>query len=89
MTCPLCVTRAGLHDFRRLCCRVRYLLALPADAGWRATRRAWLDLWGREYGQEAIEQTEDAVMAAWEERREQAKAALAALRSKIAQERTQ
>jgi len=88
MTCEFCVRAAGLHDFRRSCCRVRYLLALPADGGWRATRRAWLDLWGIEYGQEEMEQTEDAVMAAWEERREQAKAALDALRSKIAQERT-
>jgi len=88
MTCDLCAARAGLHDFRRLCCRVRYLLALPADVGWKATRRAWLDLWGREHGQEAMEQTEDAVLAAWEEGRAQAKAALDALRSKIAQERT-
>lgn len=89
MTCHLCAARAGLHDFNRLCCRVRYLLALPADAGWKATRRAWLDQWGQEHGQEAMEQTEGAVMAAWQERRAQAKAALDALRSKIAQESTQ
>ena len=89
MTCPLCIARAGLHDFRRLCCRVRYLLELPAGEQGRKARRGWLDLWGIEYGQEAMEQTEDAVMAAWEEHREQAKAALDALRSKIAQERTQ
>lgn len=88
MTCDLCARTAGLHDFRRACCRVRYLLALPADGGWRATRRAWLDRWGAEYGQEAMEQTEDAVMEVWQEHREQARAALDALRSKIAQERT-
>lgn len=88
MTCDLCTTRAGLHDFRRSCCRVRYLLALPADGGWRATRRAWLDRWGVEYGQDAMEQAEDAVMAAWQQRREDARSRIAALTSKIAQERT-
>ena len=88
MTCDLCAVRAGLHDFNRLCCRVRYLLALPADAAWKATRRAWLDLWGIEYGQEEMEQTEDAVMAAWQQRREDARSRIAALTSKIAQERT-
>lgn len=89
MTCEFCVRAAGLHDFRRSCCRVRYLLALPADGGWRATRRAWLDRWGVEYGQEAMEQAENEVMAAWQAHRDQARAALDALRSKIAQERTQ
>ncbi len=88
MTCEFCVRAAGLHDFRRSCCRVRYLLALPADGGWRATRRAWLDRWGVEYGQEAMEQAENEVMAAWQAHRDQARAALDALRSKIAQERT-
>ena len=89
MTCEFCVRAAGLHDFRRSCCRVRYLLALPADGGWRATRRAWLDRWGVEYGQEAMEQAEGEVMAVWQAHRDQARAALDALRSKIAQERTQ
>jgi len=67
---------------------VRYLLALPADGGWRATRRAWLDRWGVEYGQEAMEQAENEVMAAWQQRREDARSRIAALTSKIAQERT-
>lgn len=88
MTCEFCVRAAGLHDFRRACCRVRYLLALPADGGWKATRRAWLDRWGVEYGQEAMEQAENEVMAAWQQRREDARSRIAALTSKIAQERT-
>lgn len=88
MICDLCSAGAGLHDFRRSCCRARYLLALPAGGGWRATRRAWLDRWGVEYGQEAMEQAENEVMAAWQAHRDQARAALEALRSKIAQERT-
>lgn len=88
MTCEFCVRAAGLHDFRRACCRVRYLLALPAGGRWRATRRAWLDRWGVEYGPEAMAQAENEVMAAWQAHRDQARAALDALRSKIAQERT-
>ena len=88
MICDLCSAGAGLHDFRRACCRVRYLLALPADVGWKATRRAWLDRWGVEYGQEAMEQAENEVMAAWQQRREDARSRIAALTSKIAQERT-
>lgn len=88
MICDLCSAGAGLHDFRRSCCRARYLLALPAGGGWRATRRAWLDQWGQEHGQEAMEQTEGAVMAAWQQRREDARSRIAALTSKIAQERT-
>ena len=88
MTCEFCVRAAGLHDFRRSCCRVRYLLALPADGGWRATRRAWLDRWGAEYGQDAMEQAEGEVMAAWQQRREDARSRIAAFTSKIAQERT-
>lgn len=89
MTCDLCSARSGLHDFRRSCCRVRYLLALPAAVGWKATRRAWLDRWRDEYGQDAMDQAEDAVLSVWQAHREQARAALDALRSKIAQERTQ
>ena len=88
MICDLCSAGAGLHDFRRSCCRARYMLALPADVGWKATRRAWLDRWGVEYGQEAMEQAENEVMAAWQQRREDARSRIAALTSKIAQERT-
>ena len=88
MICDLCSAGAGLHDFRRSCCRARYLLALPADVGWKATRRAWLDRWGVEYGQEAMEQAENEVMAAWQQRREDARSRIAALTSKIAQDRT-
>ena len=42
--CPCCLKNGPLYDFRRLCCRARFLMTQPN----LEARRGWLELWGND-----------------------------------------
>ena len=61
-SCSLCITEEAscCYDFKRLCCRVRFIMSL----GDKQRRVGWLDLWKKE-GQHIYESVKKGVEAAW------------------------
>jgi hypothetical protein len=59
--CDLCAREAGEHDFGRACCRSRFLLAQRHID----VRRNWLEIFRKDYGEQAAAETEARVRAGW------------------------
>lgn len=58
--CELCLVDSPVYEFRRMCCRVRYIVGEPR----LEVRRAWLDRWKKKnhvFG----EKVEQGVKAKW------------------------
>lgn len=59
--CELCAKRSSILDFNRVCCRVRFILALPT----REMRARWLEWWKQRDGSAMAEAIEKEVRYRW------------------------
>lgn len=60
--CELCAKRSAVLDFRRICCRVRFVMSLPS----LEMRAGWLALWREKDGKTMAEEIEREVRAKWQ-----------------------
>lgn len=44
--CELCIKKSPVHDFRLVCCRVRFIMSIPI----LEVRRAWIERWKKRDG---------------------------------------
>ena len=63
---------SGIFDFKKLCCRVRWVLGCPS----REIAQAWLEFWksNRNIGSDAVEETRIAANRVKNERKDTATA---------------
>ncbi|MDA8205848.1 MAG: hypothetical protein M0Z36_07250 [Thermaerobacter sp.] len=55
--CPACCRpESGIYNFRRACCRARFLLGLPPEFG-DAAVQGYVEVWRRIYGEYAVTET--------------------------------
>lgn len=61
--CELCAKRSAVLDFKRVCCRVRFVMTLPN----REMRAGWLERWKAKDGPAMAEKVEMGVRERWSE----------------------
>lgn len=59
--CDLCRNDSAVFEFNRVCCRVRFVLGLPA----REMRAEWLERWRKKDGERMASEIEREVRTRW------------------------
>jgi hypothetical protein len=63
--CELCRRQSCIYDFTNICCRVRFVMALPH----REMRAGWIARWRKRDGDQIADAVEQEVRARWSTRK--------------------
>lgn len=66
--CEYCAKDAGMYDFDRDCCLVRFIMHAPT----KTLRLGYLSWWMTKFGEERTERIREMVQQAWDDKRKQA-----------------